>query len=61
MDDRRCIIKRVQQGNTAGAIEKLEQAYPGLLESNKQLALLLKIQQFLEMIEKNSKVTIWLI
>jgi hypothetical protein len=56
MDERRIIVRLVRKGNCSAAIEKLEQIYPNLLEGNRQLSLLLKIQQFVELIDKTAKV-----
>ncbi len=37
MENRRLLIRLAKQGNVRDAVEKVEQWYPGLLESNKQL------------------------
>lgn len=44
------IIKLIQTGKMSQAIENTMRAYPGLLESNKNLLFALKCRQFIEMI-----------
>uniref|UniRef100_A0A915E4E7 B30.2/SPRY domain-containing protein n=1 Tax=Ditylenchus dipsaci TaxID=166011 RepID=A0A915E4E7_9BILA len=53
MDSRRSIIRLVQDGKTNEAVERA--FVPTLLSSNKQLWMLLKIQQFVEMLANISK------
>ncbi|KAI1701983.1 SPRY domain-containing protein [Ditylenchus destructor] len=55
MDNRRCIMRLIQEGKTAEAVDKIEQLFPALLGANRQLDLLLKIQQFVEMVAAVSK------
>lgn len=56
MDNRRCIMRLIQEGKTVEAVDKIEQLFPALLGTNRQLNLLLKIQQFVEMVAAVSKV-----
>ena len=44
------ILKLVMAGKIGQAIEQTLRSYPGLLENNKNLWFILKIRQFIEMI-----------
>lgn len=56
MENRRLINHLINNGKTDEAVKKLEEYYPNLLSCNKQLALLLKIQQYIDMLLDISKV-----
>ncbi|KAL3076568.1 hypothetical protein niasHS_014473 [Heterodera schachtii] len=55
MDQRRSILRMVKRGQLDDAISHIEHHYPTLMETNRQLALLLKIQQFIEMLSTVSR------
>uniref|UniRef100_A0A914HEC0 Ran-binding protein 9 n=1 Tax=Globodera rostochiensis TaxID=31243 RepID=A0A914HEC0_GLORO len=55
MEQRRAVLRMVKRGQLTDAIKRIEQLYPKLMETNRQLALLLKIQQFIEMLAIVSK------
>ncbi|KAH7726699.1 RAN binding protein 9 [Aphelenchoides avenae] len=55
IENRRAIIRLVQNGKVGDAIAKTEQCYPSVFK-NKQLLLMLKIQQFVEMLRDVSQV-----
>lgn len=50
MENRRALQKLVLDGKIGEAINRIETLYPTLLTQNKELALLLKCQQFVEML-----------
>uniref|UniRef100_A0A158R5R7 Ran-binding protein 10 n=1 Tax=Syphacia muris TaxID=451379 RepID=A0A158R5R7_9BILA len=52
MENRRAISQLLLNGKVDEAISRIEQLYPNLLKHNKELALLLKCQQFVEMFMK---------
>lgn len=55
IENRRAILRLVYGGKMGDAIAKSEQCYPGVFK-NKQLLLMLKIQQFVEMLREVSQV-----
>lgn len=50
MENRRFITRLIQEGKTFEAVKKVENLFPSILNNNKELILLLKIQQFVEMV-----------
>lgn len=48
----------ILSGDIAGAINQVEAVWPGLLEQNKELALMLKCQQYVEHYAKANHVNI---
>ncbi|KAL7074000.1 hypothetical protein ACQ4LE_006566 [Meloidogyne hapla] len=55
MEQRRILVRMVKRGQLADAIDKIEQLFPSLLETNRQLALLIKTQHFIEMLREITK------
>ncbi|MFH4979025.1 hypothetical protein AB6A40_005734 [Gnathostoma spinigerum] len=58
MENRRGIINMIVEGKTADAIAQLELLYPSLLIRNKELALMVKCQQFIEMLREVNNIDI---
>uniref|UniRef100_A0A914LPU9 Uncharacterized protein n=3 Tax=Meloidogyne TaxID=189290 RepID=A0A914LPU9_MELIC len=55
MEQRRILVRMVKKGQLADAIDKIEQLFPSLFETNRQLALLIKTQHFIEMYKEITK------
>lgn len=60
MENRRFITRLIQEGKTFEAVKKVENLFPSILNNNKELILLLKIQQFVEMVLNISEVSFYL-
>lgn len=60
MEKRRFITKLIQEGKTYEAIKEVERFFPSVFNNNKELILLLKIQQFIEMVSNISEVSIYI-
>lgn len=58
MENRRLLNCLINSGKTEEAIKKLEEFYPNMLSCNKQMNLLLKIQQYVEMLLEIAKVNL---
>lgn len=57
MENRRVIMRLVQEGRAFEAVKEVERLFPAVLNNNKELLLLLKIQQFVEMVVNISEVS----
>ncbi|KAF7639461.1 hypothetical protein Mgra_00001138 [Meloidogyne graminicola] len=55
MEQRRTLVRMIKKGQLADAIDKIEQLFPSLFETNRQLALLIKTQHFIEMLREITK------
>lgn len=57
MDRRRTIVRLLQEGRAADARREVERHFPTVLHANRELTLLLMIQQYVEMISAIAKVS----